>query len=109
MQRTSLGRRLQHALTGGPNRRFPGLHSPPGGVAASTSLLVRTDASPYPYLFSRSSRLLAVGLLGAAARWASPWRKTPRSSSIAEKWHWPGGHLHRRRTRRMAGAIDVVV
>ena len=37
-QRTSLGRRLQHALTGGPNRRFPGLHSPPGG-AASTSLL----------------------------------------------------------------------
>ena len=38
MQRTSLGRRLQHALTGGPNRRFPGLYSPPGG-AASTSLL----------------------------------------------------------------------
>ena len=38
VQRTSLGRRLQHALTGSPNRRFPGLHSPPGG-AASTSLL----------------------------------------------------------------------
>ena len=37
-QRTSLGHRLQRALTGGPNRRFPGLHSPPGG-AASTSLL----------------------------------------------------------------------
>ena len=37
-QRTLLGHRLQGALTGGSNRRFPGLHSPPGG-AASTSLL----------------------------------------------------------------------
>ena len=37
-QGTSLGHRLQRALTGGSNRRFPGLHSPPGG-AASTSLL----------------------------------------------------------------------
>ena len=36
--RTSSGRRLLGALTGGSNRRFPGLHSPPGG-AASTSLL----------------------------------------------------------------------
>ena len=38
VQRTSLGHRLQRALTGGPNRRFPGFHSPPGG-ATSTSLL----------------------------------------------------------------------
>ena len=36
--RTSLGHRFQRALTGGPNGRFPGLHSHPGG-AASTSLL----------------------------------------------------------------------
>ena len=47
-QRTSLGHRLQRALTGGPNRRFPGLHPPPGG-AASTSLLANRRIS-FPIL-----------------------------------------------------------
>ena len=47
-QRTSLGHRLQRALTGGSNRRFPGLHSPPGG-AASTSLLANRRIS-FPIL-----------------------------------------------------------
>ena len=36
-QRTSLGHRLQRALTGGSNRRFPGFHSPPGGAASTFS------------------------------------------------------------------------
>ena len=45
-QRTSLGRRLQHALTGSPNRRFPGLHSPPGGAASHSLLLNRRLAFP---------------------------------------------------------------
>ena len=46
VQRTSLGRRLQHALTGSPNRRFPGLHSPPGGAASHSLLLNRRLAFP---------------------------------------------------------------
>ena len=58
-QRTSLGRRLQRALTGGPNRRFPGLHSPLGG-AASTSLLANRRLS-FPILALLAA--LAVGLL----------------------------------------------
>ena len=48
MRRTSLGHRLQRALTGGPNLRFPGLHSPPG-TAASTSLLANRRLS-FPIL-----------------------------------------------------------
>ena len=46
--RTSLGHRLQRALTGGPNRRFPGLHSPLA-AAASTSLLASRRLS-FPIL-----------------------------------------------------------
>ena len=57
--RTSLGHRLQRALTGGPNRRFPGLHSPSGG-AASTSLLANRRLS-FPILALLA--LLAVGLM----------------------------------------------
>ena len=57
--RTSLGHRLQRALTGGPNRRFPGLHSPPGG-AASTSLLANRRLS-FPILALLA--LLAAGLM----------------------------------------------
>ena len=58
-QRTSLGRRLQRALTGGPNRRFPGLHSPLGGTA-STSLLANRGLS-FPIVALLAA--LAVGLL----------------------------------------------
>ena len=58
-QRTSLGHRLQRALTGGPNRRFPGLHSPPGG-AALTSLLANRRLS-FPILALLA--LLTAGLL----------------------------------------------
>ena len=39
-ERTSLGHRFQRALAGGPNRRSPGLHSPPGGGSAAASLLL---------------------------------------------------------------------
>ena len=60
VQRTSLGHRLQRALTGGSNRRFPGLHSPPGG-AASTSLLANRRLA-FSILFSILA-LLAASLL----------------------------------------------
>ena len=59
VQRTSLGHRLQRALTGVPNRRFPGLHSPPGG-AASTSLLANRRLG-FPILALLA--LLAASLL----------------------------------------------
>ncbi len=58
-QRTSLGRRLQRALTGGPNRRFPGLHSPLGGTASASLLASRRLAFPIVALLAA----LAVGLL----------------------------------------------
>ena len=58
-QRTSLGRRLQRALTGGPNRRFPGLHSPLGGTASASLLANRRLAFPIVALLAA----LAVGLL----------------------------------------------
>ena len=45
-QRTPLGHRLQRALTGGPNRRFPALHSPPGGSASPSLFLNRRFALP---------------------------------------------------------------
>ena len=59
VQRTSLGRRLQHALTGGPNRRFPGLHSPPGGAASTSLLANRRLALPILAILA----LLAASLL----------------------------------------------
>ena len=55
-QRTPLAHRLQRALTGGPNRRFPGLHSPLGGAAAPP-LLTRKRLI-YPFF-----ALLTIGLL----------------------------------------------
>ena len=58
-QRTSLGHRLQRALTGGPNRRFPGLHSPVGGTASTSLLANRRLAFPIVALLAA----LAVGLL----------------------------------------------
>ena len=58
-QRTSLGRRLQRALTGGPNRRFPGLHSPLDGTASTSLLANRRLAFPIVALLAA----LAVGLL----------------------------------------------
>ena len=45
-QPTSLGYRLKRALTGGPNRRFSGLHSPPGGSASPSTFLNRRLAFP---------------------------------------------------------------
>ena len=58
-QRTSLGRRFQRALTGGPNRRFPGLHSPLGGTTSTSLLANRRLAFPIVALLAA----LAVGLL----------------------------------------------
>ena len=58
-QRTSLGHRLQRALTGRPNRRFPGLHSPPGGTASPSLLLSRRSAFPILGLLA----VLAAGLM----------------------------------------------
>ena len=58
-QRTSLGHRLQRALTGGPNRRFPGLHSPLGGTASPSLLLNRRLAFPILALLA----LLTASLL----------------------------------------------
>ncbi len=58
-QRTSLGHRLQRALTGGPNRRFPGLPSPPGGTASPSLLLNRRLAFPILALLA----LLTASLL----------------------------------------------
>ena len=43
--RTSLGHRLQRALTGGPNRRFTGLHSPLGFASPIVALLALLTAS----------------------------------------------------------------
>ena len=61
-QRISLARRLQHALTGGPNRRFPGLHSPPGGAASTSLLANRRRAFPILALLALLA-LLTAGLL----------------------------------------------
>ena len=58
-QRISLGHRLQRALTGGPNRRFPGLHSPLGGAAAPSLFLNRRLAFPILALLA----LLTASLL----------------------------------------------
>ena len=58
-QRTSLGHRLQRALTGGPNRRFPGFHSPPGGAASLSPFLNRRLGFPILAILA----LLAASLL----------------------------------------------
>ena len=58
-QRTSLGRRFQRALAGGPNRRFPGLHPSPGGAASLPSFLNRRLALPILAILA----LLAASLL----------------------------------------------
>ena len=58
-QRSSSGRRLLGALTGGPNRGFPGLHSPFGGAAAPS--LHGGKRLTYPFFALLA--LLAVGLL----------------------------------------------
>ena len=58
-QRTSLGRRFQHALAGGPNRRFPGLHPSPGGAASIPPYLNRRLALPILAILA----LLAASLL----------------------------------------------
>ena len=58
-QRTSLGHRLQRALTGGPNRRFPGFHSPPGGAASLSPFLNRRLGFPILAILA----LLAVSFL----------------------------------------------
>ena len=58
-QRASLGHRLQRALTGGPNRRFPGLHPSPGGAASLSPFLNRRLGFPILALLA----LLAASLL----------------------------------------------
>ena len=57
--RTSLGHRLQRALAGGSNRRFPGLHPSPGGVASLSPFLNRRLALPILAILA----LLAASLL----------------------------------------------
>ena len=69
MQRTSLGRRLQHALTGSPNRRFPGLHSPLGGTASPSLLLNRRLAFPTLALLALLTASLLF-LLPGGSLWA---------------------------------------
>ena len=76
-QRTSLGRRLQRALTGGPNRRFPGLHSPLGGTASPSLLVAR------PPLPSSLSRRLAFPILALLA-----------AVTVSLLFLLPGGPLH---------------
>ena len=58
-QRTSLGHRFQRALTGGPNRRFPGLHPSPGGAASLSLFSNRRLALPILAILA----LLAASLL----------------------------------------------
>ena len=58
-QRTSLGHRLQRALTGGPSRRFTGLHSPLGGIPSPALFLNRRLAFPILAILA----LLAASLL----------------------------------------------
>ena len=57
--RTPLGHRLQRALAGGSNRRFPGLHPSPGGVASLSPFLNRRPALPILAILA----LLAASLL----------------------------------------------
>ena len=68
-QRTSLGHRLQRALTGGPNRRFPGLHSPLGGTASPSLLLNRRLAFPILALLALLTASLLF-LLPGGPTWA---------------------------------------
>ena len=56
---TSLGRRLQRALTGGPDRKSSGPHSPPGGAASPSLPLNRRLSFPIITLLAA----LTVGLL----------------------------------------------
>ena len=67
--RTSLGHRLQRALTGGPNRRFPGLHSPLGGTTSPSLLLNRRLAFPTLALLALLTASLLF-LLPGGSLWA---------------------------------------
>ena len=67
VQRTSLGHRLQRALTGGPNRRFPGLHSPLGAAAAPSLFLNRRLAFPILALLALLTASLLFLLSGGLA------------------------------------------
>ena len=67
--RTSLGHRLQRALTGGPSRRFPGLHSPLGGTASPSLLLNRRLALPTLALLALLTASLLF-LLPGGSLWA---------------------------------------
>ena len=58
-QRTPLGRRLLGTLTRGPNRKFPGLHPPPGGTTSSPLPINGRFAFPILAFLA----VLAVGLL----------------------------------------------
>ncbi len=58
-ERTSLGHRFQRALTGGPNRRLPGLHPSPGGAASLSPFLNRRLGFPIFAILA----LLAASLL----------------------------------------------
>ena len=57
--KTSLGGRIQRAITGGSDRKLSGPHSPPGGAASSSLLLNRRVSFPIIMLLAA----LAVGLL----------------------------------------------
>ena len=83
---TSLGHRLQRALTGGPNHRFPGLHSPPG--AAAPSLLLRKRLT-YP-LFALAALLAAFAvLLAASPVWGQATECVSSDTTICYEEHTP--------------------
>ena len=62
-----MGHRLQRALTGGPNRRFPGLHSPLGAAAAPSLFLNRRLAFPILALLALLTASLLFLLSGGLA------------------------------------------
>ena len=83
--RPSPRQRLQRALTGGPNHRFPGLHSPPGGAAAPSVLLRKRLTYP---LFALAALLAAFAvLLAASSVWGQATECVSSDTTICYEEH----------------------
>ena len=85
--RPSPRQRLQRALTGGPNHRFPGLHSSPGGAAAP-SLLLRKRLT-YPFFALLAVLAAFAVLLAASPVWGQATECVSSDTTICYAEHTP--------------------
>ena len=78
------------ALTKGPDRKFPGLHPPPGGATSPSLSTNRRFAFPILALLAA----LAVGLLFLLPGGPSPGAGSRRSHHVRRERDGPGGDVH---------------